>query len=194
MSLNTKLGKAEAAMTGTEDLAKDRVTLVLFALLGVYLLLLAGVILFKLPFYSTAGDTTRVINLIPLAGSFDDGGNLVWGEIAYNTLLFVPFGIYLAMLTRWTFTRQLLAIAGLSLGFELAQYFFVLGVTDVTDLIDNTLGGVVGIGIAVALKKLFGARATRIVAVPASLLTVLVVVRFGYLYYLSHVVMGGPPA
>jgi glycopeptide antibiotics resistance protein len=181
-------------MTETKVLARDRAETVLFALLCVYLPLLAGVILFKLPFYSTAGDTARVINLIPLAGSFDDQGNLIWGEIAYNTLLFVPFGIYLGMLTRWTFRQQVLAIAGLSLGFELAQYLFALGVTDVTDLIDNTLGGVVGIGIATVLTKLFGTAATRIVTVLASLLTVLVVVRFGHLYYLSHFVMGGPPA
>lgn len=174
------------------DLIRDRTKAVLFALLSVYLLLLVGVILFKLPFYSTAGDTARVINLIPLAGSFDDEGALIWGEIASNTLLFVPFGIYLGMLTHWTLRRQVLAIAGLSLGFELAQYLFALGVTDVTDLIDNTLGGVVGIGIAVALTRLFGAAATRIVTVLAALLTVLVVVRFGYLYYLSHFVMGSP--
>lgn len=149
---------------------------------------------FKLPFYSTAGDTARVINLISLAGSFDDEGNLIWGEIAYNTLLFVPLGIYLGMLTQWTFRRQVLAIAGLSLGLELAQYLFALGVTDVTDLIDNTLGAVIGIGIATVLTKLFGTAATRIITVLAPLLTVLVVVRFGHLYYLSHVVMGGPPA
>lgn len=180
-------------MTVTEDLPEDRPDRLLFALLCVYLLLLAGVILFKLPFYSTAGDTARVINLIPLSGSFDDQGDLIWGEIAYNTLMFVPFGIYLGMLTQWTFRRQVLVIAGLSLGFELAQYVFALGVTDVTDLIDNTLGGVVGIGIATALTKLFGAAATRIVGVLASLLTALVVIRFGYLYYLSNILMGHAP-
>lgn len=181
-------------MTKTQDLTKERATPVLFALLCVYLLLLLGVILFKLPFYSPAGDAVRAVNLIPLAGSFDDEGNLLWGEIAYNTLLFLPFGMHLGMITRFTFLRQVLAIAGLSLVLEIAQYLFALGVTDVTDLIDNTLGGVLGIGIATALKKLFGSRAKIIFAVPASLLTVLVVVWFGYLYYLSHFVMGGPPA
>lgn len=180
-------------MTEPEGPTRDRAKTVLFALLCVYLLLLAGVILFKLPFYSTAGDTARAINVIPLAGSFDSEGNLIWEEIAYNTLLFVPLGIYLGMLTPWTFRRQVLVIAGLSLGFELAQYLFALGVTDVTDLIDNTLGGVVGVGIATVLTRLFGTAATRIVTVLASLLTVLVLVRFGQLYYLSHVVMGGPP-
>jgi glycopeptide antibiotics resistance protein len=181
-------------MTETEDLTeKDWATPVLFALMCVYLLLLVGVILFKLPFYSTADDVARVINMIPLAGFFDDEGALMWEEIAYNVFLFVPFGIYLGMLTRWSLRRQVLTVVGLSLGLELAQYLFALGVTDVTDLIDNTLGGIVGIGIATALKKLFGTRATSVVAVPASLLTVLVVARFGYLYYLSHFVMGGPP-
>lgn len=180
-------------MTETEDLPAGRSTLVLRALLCCYLLLLAGVILFKLPFYSPSGDTARVVNLVPFAGSFDDEGDLIWGEIAYNTLLFAPFGIYLGMLTRWTLRSQVLAIAALSFGFELAQYLFALGVADVTDLIDNTLGGGFGIGISAVLTRLFGAAATRIVTVLASLLTVLVVVRFGHLYYLSHIVMGAPP-
>lgn len=180
-------------MTATEAFPEGRRHRFLFALLCVYLLLLAGVILFKLPFYSAAGDTTRVINVIPLSGSFDGQGDLIWGEIAYNTLLFVPFGIYLGMLTRWTFGRRVLVIAGLSLGFELAQYVFALGVTDVTDLIDNTLGGIVGIGIATALTKLFGTAATRIVGLLASLLTALVVIEFGHLYYLSNIVMGHTP-
>ena len=199
MSLNSKPGKARTPSgagtlsSSVAPRARDGARLLLLALLSVYLLLLAGVILFKLPFYSAAGDTARVVNLIPLAGSFDAEGNLGWGEIASNTLLFVPLGIYLGMLTRWTVRRQVLAIAGLSLGFELAQYLFALGVTDVTDLIDNTLGGVVGIGIGATLTKLFGTAATRIVTVLASLFTLLVLVRFGQLYYLSHFVVGDPP-
>jgi hypothetical protein len=41
----------------------------------VYLLLLTGIILFKLPFYSPEiSDGIRVINLIPLQGSFDENG------------------------------------------------------------------------------------------------------------------------
>ena len=117
----------------------------------------------------------------------------MWGEMVYNSLLFVPFGLYLGMLTQWTWRKHVLAIAGLSLSLELAQYVFALGITDVTDLIDNTLGGIVGLGIATALTKVFGTAAKRIVTAAASLLTIVVAIRFTHLYYLSHIIMGNPP-
>lgn len=50
---------------------RNILTIVLFV---VYILVLTGIILFKLPFYSEISDGIRVINLIPLQGSFDENG------------------------------------------------------------------------------------------------------------------------
>jgi glycopeptide antibiotics resistance protein len=163
------------------------------ALLAVYLLLLTGIILFKLPFLSPAFGTIRALNLIPLAGSYDSQGHLLWREITDNTLIFLPFGLYLGMLNRWTFAKRVLSVAGLSLGFELAQYILGVGVTDITDLIDNTIGGIFGLGAIKLLIKVFGARTSRIVNVVGSAATIVVLLHLSYLYYLSHFVMRLPP-
>ena len=45
-------------------------------------------------------------------------------------------------------------IAGVSLLFELAQFAFGIGGSDITDLISNTLGGAIGIGLYAALFRL----------------------------------------
>lgn len=167
---------------------------VLFALLCVYLVLLTGVVMFKLPFWSPTGESTQAINLIPLSGAFGDEARLVWEEIAYNVMLFVPLGAYLRMLTPWALHTQILVIAGLSLSFEIAQYIFSLGITDAQDLIDNTLGGIIGIGVAATLEKLFRGRAATIFTGLALLLTALTIAEFGRLFYLSHILMGPPSA
>jgi glycopeptide antibiotics resistance protein len=163
------------------------------ALLAIYLLFLSGIILFKLPFRSPAIGTTRAVSLVFLAGSYDGRGHLLWCEIAGNTLLFLPFGVYLGMLTNWKFAKRLFLIAGLSLGFEVTQYVLGIGVTDITDLIDNTIGGILGLGAMNLLTKILGARTLGIVNLVASAATIAASLRFAYLYDLSHFVMRLPP-
>ncbi len=64
---------------------RNTLTIILFV---VYMLLLTGVILFKLPFYSEKlSDGLRVINLIPFQGSFDKNGVILFREIINNILL-----------------------------------------------------------------------------------------------------------
>ncbi len=72
-----------------------RQTVLTVMLFTIYILLLTGVILFKLPFYSPESEAERAINLIPFQGSFDDNGVLILREIVYNVLLFVPLGVYI---------------------------------------------------------------------------------------------------
>ncbi len=163
------------------------------ALFAVYLLVLTGIILFKLPFYSDKTDMTRAINLIPLMGSFDENGVLVLREIAYNILLFIPFGVYICMIkSEWLFKKKVFSIIGLTLVFEVIQFIFALGRSDITDVLDNTLGGIIGIGIYALLFRIFKNRTVKFVNILALSLTVCVVSRFAYLFYLSHFVMGRP--
>jgi glycopeptide antibiotics resistance protein len=172
-----------------KNVARENLTIALFA---VYLLLLAGIILFKLPFYSPEiSDGIRVINLIPFQGSFDENDNFLLREILSNTLIFMPFGVYISMLKgEWTFIKKALPIIGAPLVFEILQYIFAMGRSDITDLLDNTLGGIIGIGIYVLLLRIFGNRAAMIVNILALAVTVYVVARFGYLVWLSYFVMG----
>lgn len=63
-----------------------------------------------------------------------------------NILAFVPFGIYLAMLKPNSAIVKLVAIVGFtSLSIEVIQYLFAIGASDITDLIGNTFGGLLGI-------------------------------------------------
>jgi glycopeptide antibiotics resistance protein len=165
-------------------------TIVLFA---IYMLVLTGIILFKLPFYSAEfSDGNRIINLIPLQGSYAENGSLVWREIIGNVLLFIPLGIYICMFKiEWSLAKKMLPIFGLTLAFEVTQFIFALGRTDITDIIDNTFGGVIGIGIFALLRGIFKGRTGKIVNLLALALTVCVGLRFGQLFYLSYFVMGG---
>lgn len=171
---------------------RNTLTIVLFI---VYILLLTGVILFKLPFYSEKiSDGIRVINLIPFQGSFAENGVILLREIIQNILIFIPLGIYIYMIKyEWLFMKKVIPIIGLSLSFEAIQFIFAIGRTDVTDLFDNTLGGIIGIGISAILFKIFKNRTVKIVNMLALVLTICVVLRFAFLFYLSHFVMGSPP-
>lgn len=167
---------------------RNTLTIALFA---VYILLLTGIILFKLPFYSEKiSDGIRVINLIPLQGSFDENGNFILREIIQNTLLFMPLSIYICVLkSKWSFKKKVLPIIGLTVAFEVIQFIFAMGRSDITDILDNTLGGIIGIGIYVLLSKIFKNKTITVVNILALAVTICVVAHFSYLFYLSHFAM-----
>ena len=66
-----------------------------------------------------------------------------------NIWLFIPFGAGLYAIFRKK--RVWAAALGLSLAIELIQYFTGLGILELDDLFGNTLGGVIGVGIGVAI-------------------------------------------
>jgi glycopeptide antibiotics resistance protein len=167
---------------------RNTLTIVLFA---IYVMLLTGIILFKLPFYSPQlSDGIRVINLIPFQGSFDDNGVIVISEIRDNILIFLPFGIYICMFkSKLSFAKMLTMIIGISLSFEVLQFIFALGRTDITDVINNTLGGIIGIGIYTLLFKVLGVKTNNAVNILALIATLCVVMWFAHLFYISHFVM-----
>ena len=173
---------------------RNVLTIVLFA---TYAVVLVGIILFKFPFQydlSTIGSSAgglstngRDLNLIPFAGNYSDSRGFGVGDLVENVLVFIPLGVYLSMLRipkgagiRWFWMRALV-VAGTSVAFEVIQYAFAIGHADITDVICDTVGGVVGIGVyglaAVALKS----RTTRVLNIIAIVLTVLALVFFVYL-------------
>lgn len=164
-----------------------------YILFTIYFLLLIGIIIFKLPFYSEVlSDGVRVINLIPFQGSFDSGGMIDFREIRDNILIFVPFGIYLCMLkSKWSFVKKAISIIGLTLTFEIIQFIFAIGRTDITDIIGNTLGGIIGIAIYALLFWVLKDKTNEVINMLALIVTVCVVIWFARLFYLSHFVMRG---
>ncbi len=127
------------------------------SLLVVYLIVLSWIILFKLQFSLSELGHIRSINLIPFNESVIINGKIDIDEIINNALVFIPVGAYLHMLMPDTaFLKKIGIVFGISLAFEVLQFIFAIGASDVTDLITNTAGGVIGIAIvylvSVALK------------------------------------------
>jgi glycopeptide antibiotics resistance protein len=80
-------------------------------------------------------------------------------------------------------------VIGLTLTFEAVQFIFAIGRSDITDILGNTLGGLIGIGIYTLASKIFKNRTAQVVNMLALVLTVCVVLRFAYLFDLSHSAM-----
>lgn len=150
---------------------QNTLTLVLFV---IYLLALTWLILFKLQFTITVMDEGRIINLIPLLGSFRDNGVIRFAEININIIAFIPLGIYICMLrTKWPFVKKVLAIVVLTLTFEITQFIFAIGRADITDVLSNTIGGIIGIGIYTLLFKVLKGRTNKVINVLTAIFTIL---------------------
>lgn len=122
----------------------------------VYLIVLTWIILFKMGFSIQELDHFRGINLIPFHGSVEVNNKIDFSEIYANVLVFVPFGLYISMLkSNWPFLKKVLSIAGVSLLYEVLQFTLAIGASDITDLIGNTLGGIIGIGTYFVIRKIF---------------------------------------
>jgi len=117
----------------------------------------------------------RRINLIPFAGSFIKNDQIDMGEIIYNVLALILFGIYISMLkSSWSFLKKIAVIAGFSLLFEVLQFVLAIGGSDVTDLMGNMLGEIIGVGVYIVFCKLFRKKANTILNVLDSIGTLFV--------------------
>ena len=97
------------------------------------------------------------INLIPLVNILDyDIKREAAINIIGNISMFIPTGVIMPILYKRLdcFWKVLLAGAGLSFVIEVIQLLFPGSVTDIDDLILNTLGVAVGYGIYAACKRL----------------------------------------
>ncbi|QKN24647.1 VanZ family protein [Caproicibacterium lactatifermentans] len=132
-------------------------------LLVIYLAMLTWLVLFKLSFSLSMFYRYQHINLIPFGASFLPDGRLNLAEILGNVFIFIPLGIFLKMLKpSWSFAKKTALCFSLSLVYEVLQYVFALGTTDVTDLLDNTVGGMLGIGLYILFKKWWKGKTDRV--------------------------------
>lgn len=112
-----------------------------------YFLVLSWGILFKfaLPPY-TFGINTRIVNLIPykdVARTWD--GHLDIREISLNIVSFIPLGFAFYHLGNKKFWSAVGICVFISLFYEGIQYILAIGMADVTDVIHNSLGGMIGV-------------------------------------------------
>lgn len=149
---------------------KKNLTIVLFT---VYLAILVWILLFKMTFSVNELDQIRSINLIPFSKLANVNGRIDIKEIIENMLIFIPVGVYACMLRqKGAIIKKILAVLFISLLIEILQYILAIGVSDITDIIGNTLGGVIGIGIFYLFTKIFKNKAIRILNVLASIVTI----------------------
>ena len=128
------------------------ITIILFIS---YLVALCWILLFKLGVrFSYMGN--RKVNLIPFSEPLILNGKIDVGEIILNVVIFVPLGVYTGILfERWVFGRKLFFLFLISLIVEGLQFILAVGAFDITDIITNTLGGIIGLTIFKAIEKGF---------------------------------------
>lgn len=126
-----------------------RVAVVAFA---AYLLVLAGVAFLPLPgapFPGSQGD-------VPVELSLRRPDLLTGWETQRNVLMTVPFGVLLPLVVRWRYEALLLACVAVTLVIETGQLLGSLAVGwawrafDVNDLLNNTIGALLGLGVTAA--------------------------------------------
>ena len=147
------------------------------ALLIIYLIALYWILLFKLG-VKFSGRANRSVNLIPFHKPLIVNGQADISEIILNVVIFVPLGIYAGILFQhWTFGRKLLLFFLASFLVEGLQFILAVGAFDVTDIIANTFGGVIGLLVFYAMEKVFNnsVKAQKIINGIAAIGTVLMI-------------------
>lgn len=116
----------------------------------IYIIAMTWIIVFKMSLPSNLHEIVgvRSLNLVPFKGT----GHM--NEALNNIIIFVPLGIYIGILCKkWSFRKQLIACINLSLLYEISQFIFAIGRTDITDILMNSLGGLIGIGFYMMIEK-----------------------------------------
>ena len=154
----------------------------------IYLILLVWIILFKLQFSIHDLDMVRSVNFIPFYYDKEIGTEFHLKEVFENLLIFVPMGIYLQMLLpKGRFHGKLAVIAGTSLLLETAQYVLAIGRSDITDLLTNTSGGLLGLALYCIIARLLRnrERADKLFLVLAVIASVIVIGLLALLMFLN---------
>ena len=157
-----------------KDNKQYNLTRILFA---VYFIILVWILLFKMSFSIDELYKNRSINIIPFMGSVIVNGRIYISEIINNIVVFIPVGIYVCMLKKdWPILKKISVGFFISLGIEVLQFVLSIGATDITDLIGNTFGGIVGILVFYLFSKVFKNKTNNIINILALIATILLIV------------------
>ncbi|MFC5338405.1 VanZ family protein [Leucobacter denitrificans] len=132
-----------------------------WVVLALYLAFLCWILLLKMhvtDFGDLAG--RRSLNLVPFGASGEMGG-LGSREILLNVLAFVPLGMLVYLVAARRGVWLWVPLIGTAVAFEVTQFVFGIGASDITDVITNTAGGLLGLGAGWLGVRLLGARAVR---------------------------------
>ncbi len=155
---------------------KNKTKTVTIVLTVIYAIIVVWIILFKLSTLSEIAylDRIRNINLIPF--HYDEERSYHLSEVLYNVMIFIPLGVYFRIL-KITNTKAILFGMAFSIGLEILQFILAVGATDITDIITNTTGATVGVGIYGLLSLMFrkSEKLDKVLCILASICTTLLV-------------------
>ena len=155
----------------------------------IYLALLVWIILFKLQFSISDLDKIRSINFIPFHYDKEIGVAFHLTEVLENVLIFVPMGIYLQMLMpKVKLYAKIMMIAGTSFLLETTQYVLAIGRSDITDVLTNTVGGLLGLIVYLMVARLIGNRikANRLFSILAGIVSVVVIGLLSFILFANR--------
>ena len=133
-----------------------------YAVFSIYLILLVWLVLFKFTTNLSALPSMRSINLIPF--HYTQETNMHLKEVLYNMIVFIPLGVYVHIFKNdWKILRKCTVIFLTSFLFEVIQFIFAIGASDITDIIGNTLGGIAGIILCTTMKHIVPKKFTAII-------------------------------
>lgn len=147
-----------------------------FLLFCIYLTFLTWIIIFKMEIsmdHFIATYSKRVVNITPYHYM-----NIM--EVSLNIIIFIPFGVYSRIIFKNnSFFDNVLYALFLSFIYESTQYIFAIGTSDITDLINNTLGAIIGLVIFKILNSIFKNSTYTLI----NLLSTIVILSFIYFLY-----------
>ena len=143
-----------------------------YIVFSIYFLLLIWLVVFKFTTRLDELPNLRAINLIPFY--YDQENSMHFKEVLYNVMVFIPAGFYLsAFFSRKNVLLGTAATVLISLSFEIIQWIFSIGASDITDIITNSLGGLCGMLLFMALGKITAKHRMTIVNVLGIIIEVL---------------------
>ena len=161
---------------------KSKSNIWLKTLFSIYIILLIWIILFRLNFSISSIHRIREINLIPFYYENVYEGDIPIFEAILNVLIFLPFGIYLKMFGIIN-KKAILSGFVISCLFELFQFIFEFGASDITDIITNTLGTICGIYLYSLFCKIFkdNDKVNKIFKIMATIMSTIMMTLFLFL-------------
>ena len=107
----------------------------------IYMIILIWIILFKLSINVGDMDTIRKINLRLFY--YENAATFQVKEVIENIIIFIPMGIMLKCMGVSTKKSVLIGFIT-SFILEMMQYILAIGVSDITDIVTNTSGVIIG--------------------------------------------------
>ena len=150
---------------------QKRISYIVFSF---YFILLIWLVLFKFSTNFSELPSMRGINLIPFY--YNQETNTHLREVLYNIIVFIPLGAYVHIFKEdWKKVTKCIVVFFVSFLFEVVQFIFAIGASDITDIIGNTLGGIVGILFCVMMKKIVPKKCISIINAFGGLIELVVI-------------------